>query len=140
MAERTRVGGSKFGVRSKVNLLSLRPSVVAHDVTIGNPPWMPSGCWRSTGADDRRRFPLPWRSLTIRQLDLPGREFGWCCDAQGRANWQTQDPRKARRRGDGLMIHGFVMTRAALVLDDARRHLQFRGSVSAGEVAVPLAR
>ncbi len=77
-------------------------------------------------------FPPPWRSLTIRKLGLAGAQIHLVRDAEGRANWQTQDPSKGRR-GNGLMIHGLVVTRAALVLDDARRHLQFTGNVSAGE-------
>ncbi len=133
MAERT---GRHIEVRGplEVNLLSLRPSVVAHDVTIGNPPWMANGVLAEVATlKVVVDLPLPVRATTIRQLEVSGARIHLVRDSEGRANWQWHDPRTARR-GSGFMIHGLTASRANVVLDDARRHLQFSGTVSAQEV------
>jgi uncharacterized protein involved in outer membrane biogenesis len=78
-------------------------------------------------------LPLPMRSITLRQLELSGARLHLVRDAEGRANWQARDPRTARR-GNAPMIHGLAVTNTEVVLDDARRHLQFTGHVSAEQV------
>ncbi len=92
--------GRKIEVRGplEVRLLSLRPTVVAHQVTIGNPPWMPAG---TTAEIDSLRavlaVPLPFRSLTIKSLELTAEHASIsCATPTGARNWQMRDPPPAR--------------------------------------------
>lgn len=115
----------------EVSFLSSAPSVVAERVTIGNPPWMPPG---NTAEIERLSlvfdFPLPWRKATIRKLEMTGAKLHLIRDAESRTNWQTRPP-GAARGGPGHLVRSLRMPNAQVDLSDARRHIQFNGTVSA---------
>jgi uncharacterized protein involved in outer membrane biogenesis len=120
-----------------LDLFSSSPSLTATDVTLSNPSWMPPGevarIGRLSVVFD---FPWPGRKKTIRRLELISAQLHLVRDGEGRANWQWQPP-GAPKQGVGFMVRSLNMPNAHVVLDDARRHLQFEGSVTAADVRGP---
>jgi uncharacterized protein involved in outer membrane biogenesis len=123
--------------RMKVRLLTSSPSLVAEQVTIGNPSWMAPAARSGTVARIDKLsltfdFPLPWRKSAIRRLELQGASLNLVRDAQGRGNWFGRPP-GSPSGGRGRLIRSLSIPDARLVLNDERRHLQFNGTVSAGD-------
>ncbi len=58
-------------------------------------------------------------------------------NADGRANWQMTDPMHKRVHRDSPIIRSLFVPNAHVELADARRHLQFVGTVSASGPAGP---
>ena len=118
----------------EVRFLSSRPSLTAQNVTIGNPPWMPPGVTAHIGklsvAFD---FPLPARSSSIQRLEMTDATLHLVRDSEGRANWQWSAP-GTPRRGPSRLVRSLSMPNARVDLDDARRHVQFNGIVTAQDV------
>jgi len=115
----------------QVHLMSLHPHLMAEQVTISNPSWMPPGIAASI---DRVTVDLviPGQGhwMRIDRLVMQGASLNLIRDEQGRANWQLQEP---NRGGGGELpfIRSLSMPAAHATLDDARRHLRFEGTVSA---------
>lgn len=115
----------------EARLLSLHPTLTATELQVGNPPWMPAGDTAHVGKVTLRlrwRFALP--PLRIRRLELEGTRLYLRRDLAGRANWQ------AAADGPGAgppLIQSLSMPGAQVVLADERRHLKFRGTVSAAD-------
>jgi uncharacterized protein involved in outer membrane biogenesis len=80
-------------------------------------------------------FSAPWpgRQKSILRLEMLSANLHLVRDAEGRANWQWRAPGKPRK-GEGLLVRSISMPAAQVVLDDARRHLQFQGTVNVGDV------
>jgi uncharacterized protein involved in outer membrane biogenesis len=70
------------------HLLSFAPRLVAEGVTIENPPWMPAGTTAEVGvlSLELECWPLPWRELVIRRLELKAARLHLVRDEKGRAN------------------------------------------------------
>jgi AsmA family protein len=118
----------------ELHLLSSRPSLVAERVTISNPPWMPPGTAARIGKlSVSWDFPLPVRQSSIRRLEISDATLHLVRDAEGRTNWQWKPP-GAPRHGPGHLVRSLSMPGAQVVLDDARRHLKFNGTVTAREI------
>ena len=118
----------------ELHLLSSRPSFVAERVTIGNPPWMPAGTTAQIGKlSVSWDFPLPARESSIQRVEMLDATLHLVRAADGRTNWQWSPPRAAKR-GPGHLVRSLSMPNARVDLDDARRHLQFKGTVSAREM------
>jgi uncharacterized protein involved in outer membrane biogenesis len=119
----------------KAHLLSFTPSLVGEQVAIGNPPWTPPGPTAEIGrlSLSFELLPLFARSFVISRLALEGSTLHLVRDAEGRANWQAHEPGTADAKGPPL-IRSLSMLNAHVELDDARRHLQFDGSVSAQDI------
>src|SRR5262245_14013708 len=118
----------------ELHLLSLSPSFVAEHVTIGNPPWMPPGTTAKIGKlSVAWDLPLPLRESAIQRLEIVDATLHLVRDADGRTNWQWSAP-DAPKHGPGHLVRSLSMPNAQVDLDDARRHLQFNGTVSAREV------
>jgi AsmA family protein len=117
------------------HLFSLHPQMTAERVTIGNPPWTPAGVTAEIGKLSLV-MQAPWfgRSFSIDRLEMDAATFYPVRDATGHANWQWTDPDKAAAKSMPI-IRSLSVPLAHMVLDDARRHLQFDGTVSAQEVA-----
>jgi uncharacterized protein involved in outer membrane biogenesis len=118
-----------------VHLLAWHPSVRVRQVYIGNPPWMPAGAFLQ--ADDLA-LELDWHVgsplLTVRSLEMQQATLHLLRDATGAANWQLHAG--GGGRGPPLVRH--IAAQALRVeLHDERRHLQFKGEVSAGDIAGP---
>ena len=115
----------------RIHALSLHPSATAQRVSIGNPPWMPAGPTAEIGTLSFVLV-LPWfgRSLGFARLEMDSASLHLLRDADGRANWQKDDP--ATGKADLLpIIHNLSIPDAHVDLDDARRRLLFNGTVSA---------
>jgi len=108
-----------------VHVLSFTPRLIAERVSIGNPPWTPSGTAAEIGKITLA-FDLPrnGHSFDIANLEMQDVTLHLIRDSQGRANWQLSDPRKGGKR-HVTVVHALSVAHAHVVLDDARRHLQF---------------
>src|ERR1700683_333892 len=115
------------------HLFSLHPTVTAERVTIGNPAWMPAGITAEVGKISLV-MQAPWfgRSFSIERLEMEAATFYPVRDSTGHANWQWTDPAKAAGKTMPI-IRSLSVPKAHMVLDDARRHLQFDGIVSTQE-------
>lgn len=115
----------------KAHLLSFTPQLIAERVAIGNPPWMPPGPTAEVGTLSLafELLPLFSHSFVISRLDIEGATLHLARELDGRANWQAHAPGTAATNGPPLM-HSLSMPSAHVVLEDARRHLRFDGTVS----------
>jgi AsmA family protein len=121
----------------EAHLLSLHPRLTAERVVIGNPPWMAPGVTAEIGRlTIVYDLPLPGQSFGIRRLEMEATTLRLARDANGHANWQWQDPDTGPGQGPPL-IRSLWMPAAHVFLDDARRHLRFDGTVTAGDVPGP---
>jgi hypothetical protein len=123
-----------------VQLWSRTPGVVAEQVSIGNPPWMPPG---STAEIGRLSFSFAWssvfsHSLVLHRLEMQNAALHLVRDADGHANWQAHAPGSGASTGPPL-IHSLSVPNAHVQFDDARRHLKFDGTVSAQDAAAATA-
>jgi uncharacterized protein involved in outer membrane biogenesis len=121
----------------EAQLFSMHPRITAQGVTIGNPPWTPSG---DTAHIDSLSvaFELPrkGRPGRIDSLRLEGAKLTLFRDAAGHANWQRHDPDKTDPQGLPL-IASLSAANVMLTLDDQKRHLNFQGTVSADDAKQP---
>ncbi|MEJ0038343.1 MAG: AsmA family protein [Gammaproteobacteria bacterium] len=118
----------------ELDLLSANPTLTATDVTLSNPAWMPPGVFARIGKLTLV-FDSPWpgRMKNIQRLEMISADLHLVRDAEGRANWQRSPP-GAPEKGPGRLLRSLYMPDAHVVLDDARRHLRFDGTVTAGDV------
>ena len=122
----------------RTQLLSPHPRLSADGVSIENPVWLPPGLTAEIGHVEvllKWRLALP--PLSIERLELQHANLHLLRDVQGHANWQLSE------EGPGAgppLIRSLAMPRARVRLHDARRHLEFDGVVSAGDVNVSTAR
>ncbi len=117
-----------------LDLLSSTPTLTATDVRLGNPHWMPPGTCAEIGQlEVVFRFPWPGREKSILRLEMLSAQLHLVRKADGRANWQWNPP-GVRKKKQGPLVRSLSMPNARVVLDDARRHLQFEGIVTAGDV------
>jgi uncharacterized protein involved in outer membrane biogenesis len=115
----------------RAHLLSRHPSITAARVSIDNPPWMPAGVTAQLASVT---VDLQWQvslhPLGIGRLELQGATLHLLRDATGQANW------RAHPGGPGKgppLIRSLAMSDAHVEFHDEKRHLQFAGTVSAGD-------
>lgn len=114
----------------RVRILSRNPRLVAGQVTVGNPPWVPAGMMAKIGKITLvLATPRLGRELVIESLELDGAELHLLRDSTGHANWQTENPDLGTPKGLPI-IHSLSMPAAQVKLDDAQKHRQFVGTVS----------
>ena len=113
-----------------VRVLSLHPYVIAERLKIGNPAWMPAGNTAEIGKLTLA-VSLPWfgRPYAVENLEMDRATLHLSRDADGHSNWRRNPP-GIRGSGGLPIIRSFSMPEARIELDDARRHLQFQGTVS----------
>jgi uncharacterized protein involved in outer membrane biogenesis len=115
----------------ELHLFTLNPRLIAAHVTIGSPPWMPSG---TTAVIEKvsMAIELPGfgHGFGIAKLEMEGATLRLARDSTGHANWQMSDPDKNSAQNLPI-IYSLSMPNAQVVLDDALRHVQFGGIVSA---------
>jgi uncharacterized protein involved in outer membrane biogenesis len=121
----------------KLRILSLHPQVIAERLSVGNPAWMPRGSTAEI-AKFTLAISIPWfgRSYAVENLQMEGATLHLQRDADGHSNWRRNPP-GIRGSGGLPIIRRFSMPGAHIELDDARRHLQFQGTVSAHEAVAP---
>jgi uncharacterized protein involved in outer membrane biogenesis len=115
----------------RLHLFSRNPRLVAERVTIGNPPWTPPGV--AVQADKISvvfETPRLGRFFEIASLDIVGATLHMFRDVPGHANWQLKNPDKAMSPGLPL-IHALSVVDAHLLIEDAQKHRQFDGTVTA---------
>lgn len=127
--------GRKIQIESvETHLLSHPPRLTAEHVTVGNPSWTPPGV---TAEIDKIglvfRLPGFGHSFGTQRLEMDGATLHLIRDPTGHANWQRTDPDQGPQ-ADLPLIRSLSMHGARVVLDDALRHLQFDGTVSAEDV------
>jgi uncharacterized protein involved in outer membrane biogenesis len=116
----------------QLRVWSRHPRIVAQQVTIGNPSWVPAGDMarieRLTLVFARPAF---GHAASLESIDMEGATLHLVRDAAGHANWQRSNP-DGGKVGKGLpLIRELSAIDAHLLLDDQLRHLQFEGVVSA---------
>jgi AsmA family protein len=120
----------------KAHLFSLHPQVIAEDVAIGNPPWMPAGLTAQIGRlSIVIKLPEFGHSGGIVGLDIQAAELYLLRDSTGHANWQLTDPAKGVRDENLPIVRSLSMPNAHVMLRDALHHLQFDGTVSAEDLS-----
>jgi AsmA family protein len=118
-----------------LQLWSRHPRLVAQQVIVGNPPWVARDV---QPPDDMARIgrltlsysaPLFFRGATLESVTLEDASVHLVRDADGRANWhRTEHPVP----GESIpLIKELSAEGVHVLLDDARRHLQFDGVVTA---------
>ncbi len=118
----------------KVRVFAWHPYLIAEQVTVSNPAWMPDGTTAQIG-----KLTLiigtPWfgRPLAVEKLEMAGVTLHLVRDGVGHSNW-SRNPPGVRSSGGIPIIRSFSMPNANVELDDDHRHLQFKGTVSAHEI------
>ncbi|HEY2781258.1 MAG TPA: AsmA family protein [Steroidobacteraceae bacterium] len=115
----------------RLNLLSRNPRLLAEDVSIGSPPWTPAGVAAKAGKISVV-FATPHlgRELVMDQVTIEHATLHLFRDASGHANWQVRNPDNSAPHSLP-MIRSLSMLDAHVLLDDALKHRQFDGTVSA---------
>jgi AsmA family protein len=115
----------------RLRILSRHPTLVAERVTIGSPPWTPPGIAAQV-AKITVVFETPrlGRPLELASLELEAVTLHLNRDAAGHANWAMKNPDTSPPQGLPI-IHALTMLDAHVFLDDAQKHRQFDGTVSA---------
>lgn len=112
-------------------LLSLHPRIVAEGVTISNPSWMPPG----VTAEIRHlelTYGLP-PNLQLQTVVMEGATLHLMRQRDGHSNWQGRAPGSGRGTGPPL-IHSLRMPNARVFYNDARRRLNFDGTITAHDL------
>jgi AsmA family protein len=115
----------------QLHLFSQNPRLVAERVTIGNPPWTPPGV--AVQADKITvvfETPRLGHFFDIASLDVVGATLHMFRDAPGHANWQMKNPDKAMSSGLPI-VHALSVVDAHLFIDDAQKHREFDGTLTA---------
>jgi AsmA family protein len=120
----------------QAHFFSFHPRLSAERVTIGNPSWTPAGVTAEVGKISLA-IELPWfgHGFGIERIAADAATLHLTRDSKGRANWQFHDPAQGRGGGSLPVIHSLSMLNVRVYLDDARRHLEFDGIVSAHDVS-----
>jgi uncharacterized protein involved in outer membrane biogenesis len=115
----------------RLNIFSVHPRLTAERVTIGSPSWAPAGTAAQIGKVTAV-FTAPWRAgaLILERLDMEAATLHFFCDSTGHANWQLDNPDQNPPQGLPV-IHSLSVPDARVFLNDALRHRQFDGTVSA---------
>ncbi|MEJ0007593.1 MAG: hypothetical protein WDM77_14815 [Steroidobacteraceae bacterium] len=110
----------------------MNPSLVAERISIGNPPWMPSGLAAEVG---RLSVAFRWPGFDhpagIVGLDVQAANLYPLRLSKTQANWQWTDPAKRRINRHSLILRSLSLPNAHVVLRDDVRQLQFAGTISA---------
>ncbi|HXP71289.1 MAG TPA: AsmA family protein [Candidatus Dormibacteraeota bacterium] len=110
---------------------------MAERVTIGSPPWASHGNTAEVGKITVVfAAPRLGQALVIERLQIEDATLHLFRDVTGHANWQLRNPDQNAPRAL-IVIRSLSMTDAHVLLEDAQRHRQFDGTVSAGDADGP---
>ena len=119
--------------RLTLRIFSRNPRLVAERLIIGNPAWTPPGNTAEVGKlTVVFAAPRLGRELIVDRLQIEDATLHLFRDATGHANWQIKNPDRGNPR-PLIVIRSLTMMDAHAVLDDAQKHRQFDGTVSAHE-------
>jgi AsmA family protein len=114
-----------------VHIFSRNPRLVAERVTIGSPPWAPHGSTAEIGKITVVfAAPRPGRELIVERLQIEDATLHLFRDVAGHANWQLKNP-DHNAPGALVIIRSLSMMDAHVLLEDAQKHRQFDGTISA---------
>lgn len=113
------------------NILSLHPKITAEGVVIGNPPWMPPGQTAEIGHLELTYALLP--DFRLQTVVMERATLHLARGENGHSNWQALPPGSGRGTGPPL-IHSLRMPNARIFFADARRRLEFDGTVTAQDL------
>ena len=116
----------------RMDLFSWTPSITAERVVIGNPHWMPPGPTAEIGSLSLvLEIPRLHHHFGVDSLSMNSARLHLVRDAEGRANWQWNDPTVAHANRKLAIVRSLAVPGAHVTLDDDRRHLKFDGIASA---------
>ena len=117
----------------RLHILSQNPRLEGEGVSIGSPPWTPPGVAVEAGKISVV-FATPHlgRELSIDKLTVDHATLHLFRDAVAHANWQVKNPDRSEPQSLPI-IRSLSMTDAHVLLDDALKHRQFDGIVSAND-------
>ena len=117
----------------RLHLLSQNPRLEGEGVSIGSPPWTPTGVAAEAGKISVV-FATPHlgQELVIDKLTVDHATLHLFRDAAGHANWQVKNPDTSDPQSLPI-IRSLSMMDAHVLLDDALKHRQFDGIVSAND-------
>jgi uncharacterized protein involved in outer membrane biogenesis len=119
----------------KLQIFSRNPRLVAERVTIGSPAWTPPGQAAEVGKlTVVFATPRLGQELIIDRLQIDNATLHLFRDATGHANWQLRDPDQNALRAL-VVIRSLSMMDAHVLLDDAQKHRQFDGTISAHDAS-----
>jgi uncharacterized protein involved in outer membrane biogenesis len=114
-----------------LHIFSRNPRLVAERVIIGSPSWTPPGNAAEFGkVTVVFAAPRLGQELIIDRLQIEDATLHLFRDATGHANWQLKNPDQGAP-GTLIIIRSLSMKNAHVQLDDAQKHRQFAGTVSA---------
>src|ERR1700689_2690104 len=120
-----------------VHIFSRNPRLVAEHVTIGSPSWTPPGNTAEVGkVTVVFATPRLGHELVIDRLQIENATLHLFRDVTGHANWQLKNPDQNAPR-TLIVIRSLSMMNAHVLLEDAQKHRQFDGTVSAHDVDGP---
>ncbi len=113
-------------------LFSRTPEIIAEQVIIGNPAWMPAGRTAEVGKLTLLlQLPAFAHPGGLVRLAMQDAVLHLVRNADGHANWQITDPARRTLHGNSPIIRSLSVPDARVDVAAARRHLQFVGTVSA---------
>lgn len=120
-----------------LHIFSRNPRLVAERVVIDNPAWTPAGNTATVGKITVVfAAPRLGRELVVDRLQIENATLHLFRDVAGHANWQLRNPDQSAPRAM-LIIHSLSMIDAHVLLDDAQKHRQFDGTISARDASGP---
>jgi uncharacterized protein involved in outer membrane biogenesis len=116
----------------RIELFSWTPRITAERVVIGNPHWMPPGRTAEIGTLSLVfEMPRLHHRFGVGSLSMISASLHLVRDAEGRANWQWNDPTVPPANKKLAIVRSLDVPSAQVTLDDERRHLKFDGVASA---------
>jgi hypothetical protein len=120
-----------------LRIFTRNPRLVAERVTIGNPAWTPPGSTATLGkVTVVFATPRLGQELSIARLQIDNATLHLFRDVTGHANWQLKNPDRGVP-GGLIVIRSLSMVDAHVTLDDAQKHRQFDGMISAHDANGP---
>jgi hypothetical protein len=116
----------------RIELFSWTPTITAERVVIGNPHWMPPGRTAEIGSLSLVfEMPRLHHRFGVDSLSMNSASLHLVRDAEGRANWEWNDPTVAHANSKLAIVRSLAVPDAHVTLEDDRRHLKFDGVASA---------
>jgi hypothetical protein len=121
----------------KLRIFSRNPRLVAERVSIGSPAWTPPGQTAEVGKlTVIFATPRLGQELVVDRLQIENATLHLFRDIAGHANWQLKNPDYNAPRAL-IVIRSLSMMDAHVLLDDAQKHRQFDGTISAHDANGP---
>jgi AsmA family protein len=125
--------------RLSLHIFSRNPRLLAERVIIGSPAWTPPGTMAEVGkVTVVFAAPRLGTELAIDSLQIEHATLHLFRDATGHANWQLKNPDHSALR-PLRVIRSLSMMDAHVLLDDAQKHREFDGTISAHDASTATA-